>query len=158
MALTPFTGTIAASTLRSNFDDKTATITSNAKAGQSDFVVTVARAQLGTTAAFVTFTPPDDYELRVLRVTLQHSVAPRTVTATLTQADGDATFLLGKTISVAVTNASATRAHASLDLRTVTGDRLRLLRGVCYKLAIVADVLCDFGQASLVLRTKRRTA
>lgn len=162
MALIPFTGVIKEVDLRINFDDKTNTLTSNALAGKSDHVVTVVRYSLGTTddvsLRCVDFTPVDDYEVRVLRLTLDDSTASRTVAATVTVTDGDTTFLLDKTVSVSGTTVVGT-AHANLDLRTVTGDRLRLLKGVPYRLTIGQPSAgpVNRAQASLVLRSLRRT-
>lgn len=161
MALTPFTGTITQSALRLNFDDKTPTLTANATAGQTDHVVTVTRLALdvGNDIALrsIDFTPVDDYEVRVLRLTLQDGTASRTVSALLTVADGDTTFVLDKTISVTGTTVVGT-SHANLDLRTVTGDRLRLLKGVPYRLVIGPPSAGPVtrAQASLVLRSRRR--
>lgn len=162
MALTPFTGTVTQSALRNNFDDKTATLTTNATAGQADQVIIVMRPSLGTTDDIslrcVDFTPVDDYEIRVLRLTLQDGTAGRTIDASVTVADGDTTFLLDKTVSVSGTTVVGT-AHFNLDLRTVTGDRLRLLKGVPYRLALGAPSGGPItrAQASLVLRSRRRT-
>jgi hypothetical protein len=162
MALIPFTGVIREVDLRINFDDKTETLTTNALAGKSDHVVTVVRYALNTTDDIslrcVDFTPVDDYEVRVLRLTLDDSTASRTVTATVTVTDGDTTFLLDKTVSVSGTTVVGV-AHANLDLRTVTGDRLRLLKGVPYRLTINQPSAGPVtrAQASLVLRSLRRT-
>ena len=162
MALTPFTGLVTQATLRANFDDKTSTLTTNATAGQADHVVSVTRRSLGAgddiSLRCVDFTPMDDYEIRVLRLTLEDGTASRTVTATVTVTDGDATFLLDKTVSLTGTTIIGT-THANLDLRTVTGDRLRLLKGVPYRLTIGAPSAGPVtrAQASLVLRSRRRT-
>lgn len=162
MALTPFTGTVTQAALRNNFDDKTTTLTNNALAGQADHVVFVMRRSLATTDGIslrcVDFTPVDDYEIRVLRLTLEDGTAGRTVTTAVTVADGDATFLLDKTVSLTGTTVIGT-THANLDLRTTTGDRLRLLKGVPYRLIIGAPSAGPVtrAQASLVLRSRRRT-
>jgi len=162
MALTPFTGTVTQTALRNNFDDKTTTLTNNALSGQSDHVVSVTRRSLGTlddiSLRCVDFTPADDYELRVLRLTLEDGTAGRTVAVTVTVTDGDTTYLLDKTISINGTTIIGT-THANLDLRTVTGDRLRLLKGVPYRLTIGVPSAGPVtrAQASLVLRSRRRT-
>jgi hypothetical protein len=161
MALVNFTGTITESALRSNFDDKTATLTANAASGRTDHVVFVHRLNLDTSddisVRSIDFTPVDDYEVRLLRLTLTDGTASRTVAATVTVTDGDTTFLLDKTISVTGTTAVGT-SNANLDLRTVSGDRLRLLKGVSYRLAIGAPSAgpVTSAQASLVLRSVRR--
>jgi hypothetical protein len=163
VALTNFTGTVAQSTLRSNFDDKTTTLTTQATAGQKDHVVIAHRLALAAaddvSLRSVDFTPMDDYEVRVLRITLEDGTASRTVTASVTVVDGDTTYLLDKTISVTGTTVVGT-SHANLDLRTVTGDRLRLLKGVPYRLALGAPSAGPVtrAQASLVLRSIRRPA
>jgi hypothetical protein len=161
MALVPFTGTVTQATLRANFDDKTSTLTTNALAGKTDHVVYVQRLALNTTddisVRCVDFTPVDDYELRVLRLRLDDTVASRTVTATVTVTDGDTTFLLDKTISVTGTTIIGV-SNAYLDLRTVTGNRLRLLKGVPYRLTIDAPSAGPLtsAMASIVLRSLRR--
>lgn len=161
MALIPFTGLISRFILLLNFDDKTLTLTSNAKAGQTDHVVTVTCLNLDVADDIglrcVDFTPVDDYEVRVLRLTLQDGTASRTVTSTITATDNDATFVLDKTISITGTTVVGT-SHANLDLRTVTGDRLRLLKGVSYRLTIGLPSAGPVtrAQASLVLRSRRR--
>lgn len=161
MALTPFTGTVTQAALRSNFDDKTSTLTNNAKAGQTDHVVTVTRLSISNlddiSLRCVDFTPVDDYEVRVLRLTLENGTASLNVVAILSVTDGDATFILDKTISVTGTTVVGT-SHANLDLRAVTGDRLRLLKGVPYRLTLSALVAGPItrAQASLVLRSRRR--
>lgn len=161
MALTPFTGTVTQAALRSNFDDKTTTLTNNAVAGQGDHVVTVMRLTLGAaddiSLRCVDFTPVDDYEVRTLRLTLQDGTASRAVTGTLTVTDGDTAFLLDKTISLTGTTVIGT-SHTNLDLRTVTGDRLRVLKGVPYRLTIGQPSAGPVtrAQLSLVLRSRRR--
>ena len=158
MALVPFTGTVTQATLRANFDDKTSTLTTNAQAGKTDHVVYVQRLALNTTddisVRCVDFTPVDDYELRLR---LGDTVASRTVTATVTVTDGDTTFLLDKTISVTGTTIIGV-SNAYLDLRTVTGNRLRLLKGVPYRLTIGAPSAGPLtsAMASIVLRSLRR--
>lgn len=161
MALVPFTGLITQATLRANFDDKTLTLSTNALAGKTDHVVFVKALNLTTTTDIslrsVDFTPVDDYEVRVLRIRLDDTVASRTVEASLTVADGDATFLLDKTVSVTGTTVVGV-SNANLDLRTVTGTRLRLLKGVPYRLSLgpSSSGTVPFAQASLVLRSLRR--
>lgn len=161
MALVPFTGTVTEATLRSNFDDKTLTLSTNAQAGKTDHVVYVFRDALNTTDDIslrcVDFTPVDDYELRVLRLRLVDTVASRTVTATVTVTDGDTTFLLDQTISVTGTTINGT-SNANLDLRSVTGTRIRLLKGVPYRLTIGTPSAGPLtaAQASVVLRSLRR--
>jgi hypothetical protein len=105
----------------------------------------------------VDFTAPDDLELRVLRVLVTHTAAVGDVTATLTVTDGDTAYLLDQTISVSVASLNGT-AQASLDCRTTTqAKRLRLLRGVRYRLTLSTAATVDVGQATLLLRTRRRT-
>jgi hypothetical protein len=105
----------------------------------------------------VDFTAPDDLELRVLRILVTHTAAVGDVTATLTVTDGDTAYLLDQTISISVASLSGT-AQASLDCRTTTqAKRLRLLRGVRYRLTLSTAATVDVGQATLLLRSRRRT-
>lgn len=152
MALTAFTGTVSASTLQSNFDDKTSTLNTNAARVGGDWWQHVHKIGLTTTAIYTEFTPPTDVELRVLRVQVQDTGAGRTVTATLTQADGDADFLLGQTVAVSIASANGLR-FANTDFRTVTTfPRIRLLRGVPYRLSIVSTGATTWAQAAIQLR------
>lgn len=160
MSLVPFTGTITAAALKANFDAATATITSQMQLGQVDHAVVYRKGVLAAADAVqlrsVDFTAGDDYEARALRVLCTHTAAGRTVTATLTQTDGDTSVLMDTDITVSVASINGT-AQASLDLRTTTGTRIMLFRGVRYRLTLSVDAATvDVGQVSLLLRTRRR--
>lgn len=157
MALTAFTGTISATVLKDNFDDKTSTLSSNAARAGGDWYVTVNAPGLSTTSLFVDFTAPDDCELRYWRVTAQHTAAGQTVTATITVTDGDTDYLLGQTFSLARSTTNGTN-HTTNDYTDVTSTRLRLLKGVTYRLAIVATAAVTWGQTTIILRNNWRTA
>jgi len=161
MSLTPFTGTTSASVLNANFDDATTRIDATMVAGRVDYPVHVRKATLAVaddvSVRSVAFTATDDMELRVLRVLCTHTAGGITLTATIEQADGDAAFMMDQTISVSVASINGT-AQASLDLRTTTGRRIMLLRGVRYRLRVAAvGGTADVGQATALLRTRRRT-
>lgn len=161
MALVPFTGTVSASTLRANFDDATTTLAGAFTAGVKDHVVShIALAFSGTGTAvadFLDFRPPDDMEVRVLRIVATDGTAGRTVTATLTQTDGDTSYLLDQTFSVSATTVIGT-VNANLDCRTVTQSRrVVLARGVRFRLTLATSAgPVTSLQAALVLRTVRR--
>ena len=154
-------GTVTQTALRTDFDALTTSLSSNTLLGQEDFPLTLRVASLAVamdvSLRSVDFTSPDDLELRVLRVLVTHTAAVGNVTATLTVTDGDTAYLLDQTISVSVASLNGT-AQASLDCRTTTqAKRLRLLRGVRYRLTLSTAATVDVGQATLLLRTRRRT-
>ena len=163
MALTAFTGTVTAALLNSNFNDARPAITTQATDGQVDMVVhhkALLVASAGTAVGdYVDFSPQDDMELRVLRVYATDAAASQVVTATLAVANGGTTFLCDQTISVSVTTGAGTIVQASADYRTVTSTRVRLLKGVPYRLSLGRDTgTIDEARAMLVLRTIRRRA
>lgn len=161
MSLVAFTGATSATTLNANFDDKTTTIDANAIAGRVDHPVHVRRGSLAVaddvSLRSVYWTAPDDMEVRALRVLATHSAGGLTVTATLSEANGLVDLMMGVDPTVSVASINGT-AQASLDLRTTTGRRIMLLRGVRYRLSVsVVGGTVDVGQATVLLRTKRRT-
>jgi hypothetical protein len=163
MALVPFTSTVTAATLNANFDDARAAITSQAVAGQIDLAIhhkSLLLAGTGTDVKdFVDFIPEDDYEVRVLRVYATDVTAGQVVTASVVVANGDTTFLVDQSITVSVTTGASTVVQASADFRTVTGTRVRLLKGVPYRLKLSRDTgTIDEARAMLLVRTIRRIA
>lgn len=163
MALTPFTGTVTAATLNANFDDATTAISSQATDGQVDFDVyhrALAFSGTGTAVAdFLDFTLDDDCELRCLRITVQDGTAGRTVSVTLTQTEGDTAFLIDNTISASTTTIVGT-TDSTEDYRTTTGAiRVRLLRGVSYRLTLATSAgAVTRLQGTAMLRTIRRSS
>lgn len=160
MSLTPFTGTVAASRLRENFDDKTTRIDAVAAVGQVDTPAFVRKASLAAaddeSLRSVYFTAPDDMEVRVLRVLAAHTAGGITVTASITEANDLLDYTMGAVCEQSVTSINGT-AQATLDLRTTTGRRIMLLRGVRYRVTIAAaGGTLDVGQATVLLRTRRR--
>lgn len=100
----------------------------------------------------LTFTPMVGEEVRVLYARGTADAASRTLTVTLEQADGGTGYLLDKTFTASVTSAAAATYDTrptSLDLRTVTGDRVRLIAGVRYRVTVATDAgawsNCHFG-------------
>lgn len=163
MALVPFTGLVTAALLNSNFDNARAAITTQAAANFVDMVVhhkSLLLASTGTAVSdFVDFSPEDDMELRALRVYAFDATAGQIVTATLAVANGDTTYLCDQTISVPVTTGAGTAVQATADYRTVTSTRVRLLKGVPYRLSLGRDTgTIDEARAMVVLRTVRRRA
>jgi hypothetical protein len=79
MALTPFTGTITEAVLRSNFDDATATMLTNLRAGGKDQTVHLRLASLASGADLslrsVAWTQQDDAELRILHARVTDTAA-----------------------------------------------------------------------------------
>lgn len=163
MALTPFTGTVTAATLNANFDDARAATTSQAILGQIDIAIhhkSLLLASAGTDVKdFVDFIPEDDYEVRVLRVYATDATAGQIVTASVVVANGDTTFLVDQSITASVTTTAGTVVQATTDYRTVTGTRVRLLKGVPYRLKLSRDTgTIDEARAMLLVRTIRRIA
>lgn len=159
MSLVAFTGTVNANTLIDNFDDKTATLLANAQGGKKDQTISLSKKSLTTTEHYVTWTQQDDMELRVIGVSTTDGTGGRTVTATLSVYGGNDDFLLENTISVTVTSNGTTAHGTRSDYRTVTGTRLRLLKGVKYKLGMVQSAGTSTESNCYVqLRTRRRRA
>lgn len=165
MSLTPFTGTTSASTLNSNFDDATSTLTTNAKAGQKDQNVTVYSISMVAATALslrtTAWTQSDDMEVRVIYARGTADAAARTLTVTLTVDNGDTAFLNDNTVSYSVTSSGAgafdTRTAVQGDYRTTSGTRIRLLKGVRYRLTISTDAGTYTDVIGCVqLRTVRR--
>lgn len=154
-------GTVTQTALRTDFDAQTANFTSDALFGQETATMLLRVASLTSvmdvSVRSFDFTAPDDVELRILRVMVTHTAAVGNVTATLTVTDGDTTYLLDQTISIAVASVNGT-AHGVLDMRTTTqAKRLRLLRGVRYRLTLSTVATVDVAQAMLMIKTRRRT-
>ncbi len=163
MALVPFTSTVTAATLNANFDDARAAMTANAILGQVDACVFHKSLLLDSDGSavkdFVDFVPEDDYEIRVLRVFAEDAVASQVVTASVTVANGDTTFLCDQTVTAAVTTTAGGIVQNTTDLRTVTAVRVRLLKGVPYRLKLARDTgIISDARAELLLRTIRRVA
>lgn len=143
MSLTPFTGTITAAQLRANFDDKTATLAANAiwkvKSHSPSFIVPSLVPGTALVSRSILFVPQDDCELRYQMHHGSADAAARTMTTTLTVANGDALFLGNQTITLATTSAGAGAFDGRTDYTVTTGPRVRLLRGVQYMLSIAVD-------------------
>ena len=168
MALTPFgVGTITTTALRANFDDKTTALLTNARAGAKSQIVSVHVETLVAatvlSARTLAWTQADDQELRIIWARGSADAANRTISVTLTVDHGDTVFLVDQTVTASVTSAGAgvvdTRTAASGDYRTTTGTRLRLLRGVRYRLTLATDAgTYTSAEAGLQLVTLRRRA
>jgi hypothetical protein len=147
MALTLFTGSVSLTTLRSNFDDKTSTVLSNSRVGAKDqtrvFRIPTLVAATALSLRTIAWTQQDDQELRIIYGTGAADAGSRTLTVTLSVDNGDTVFLVDNTVSVSVTSSGAatfdTRTAGSGDYRTTSGTRLRLAKGVRYRLTASTD-------------------
>lgn len=130
--------TITASAIRTDLDAVRALLEVDTQQ-DTDFCVPLRISTLADTTNVslrsIAFTPRDDYEVRVLAVRATDTVAGRVVSATLEVDSGDTSYLLDKTISASLTTVNGT-ADGRTDLRTVTGDRIRLVKGVRYRLTL----------------------
>lgn len=159
--MTISTGLIDADDIQAEYFTQVTALQSQALRGQKDFVVPLMVPALVTSTALaariVDFTAPDDLELRTLRCSVTSGTASIVVTAALTVTDGDTTYLLDNTVSVSVTSVVGT-AHGNVDARATTNPiRVRLLRGVRYRLSISSpSATATNVSAALVLRTRRR--
>ena len=135
-------GTITAAALQTDFDAVRSLLEVSDRQ-DVDFVVPLRLASLAVaddvSVRSIAFTPRDDFEVRVLSLRVTDSGgAGRTVTAALAVENGDTSYLLDKTISTSVVTTAGTQ-DSRLDLRTVTGDRIRLVRGVRYRLTLTTS-------------------
>lgn len=164
--MTLLAGTVDLATLRTDLDAQTATITANKKLGQLDQWVSLSIAScINTTnllSRSVAWTQQDDAELRCIFLSVTDGTASRVVKAKLT-VDNDTTpaatrFLADKTIEVSVTTiiGAASGVQTYTD---ATGTRVKLLRGVRYRLEIevvTAATVTGPLQAAVQLRSIRR--
>lgn len=161
MALVPFTGTVDRTVLRDNFDDATAALTAAALLGKTSVDVThrVDALAVGSGVAnFLDFTAPDDMEVVALRVKAVDAAAGRTVTAFLEQTDGDTSFLLDVVFSTPVTTVIGTASATTLYSTTTIQRRVKLLRGVRYRLRLSTTAgPVTSAQVTLVCGLRRRT-
>lgn len=156
-------GTVTQAALRTDFDQFTTRINTRMVAGAADFNIFARRDSLDDTDDLslrsVAWTQPDDAEVRVLRAECTHTTTGRTVTAKL-YADNDPNndYIGGSPLEV--TRASINgNIISSLDLRTTSGRRVMLLRGVRYRLEVGVDAgaAITAGIAEVLLRARRRT-
>lgn len=155
-------GLVEKTELDTDFDALTTDISDAMADGYSDHVVWSYVHELlsGTALArrVVDFTAPDDCELRCMRLALTCSTTGRLVTFTLTQSEGDTAYLLDLAFSVSLSSINGTN-YASLDCRTTTqARRIKLARGVRYRLTLTCDQATTGPEvtAALVLRMRRR--
>ena len=162
MALTAFTSTITHTALNANFDDKTATLKANALLGGKDWTFhfrwPAVLAGSDESLRSVAFTAPDDLELRDVGVTSVDTTAARTASVALTVDGGDDDYLLETTVSVSVTTVIGTAHGTRSDYRTTTGTRVRLLKGVRYRLTATQSAGTGVVQGYVQCRTGRRVA
>jgi hypothetical protein len=163
VALTAFTSPITLSQLRANFDDATATQLTNMRAGAKDQTISLRLASLASGADLslrsTAWTQQDDAELRILMARVTDTAA-RAIGVALTVENGDTLFLVDHTISDSFNTANGT-VDERTDYRTTTGTRVRLLKGVRYRLAFTNTSGGSVGgplQACVQLRSVRRRA
>ena len=164
MALVTLNGTVEASELLNNYDDLTSTLAANAILGQCDQTIFAFVRSLAAATALslrtVAFTLQDDAEVRILYGYGTADAGSRLLTVTLAVDNGDSTYLVDHTLTATVTSAGAGITHTRptlTDLRTTTGTRVRLKKGVRYRITVSTDAgtytdVC----AGVQLRTVRR--
>lgn len=162
MALTPFTSTITAAALRSNFDDKTTTLNTNAKVGRKDHSVGGECASLITTTNLcdrsVPFTPQDDVEIAYLEAHGTVAGAGTKLKVAVAVDNGDTTFLVDNTFeSESAVSVGAGAIATRIGFTTTSGTRGRLLKGVKHRLTVSVDAgtVTDIA-FQVVLRSVRR--
>lgn len=134
-------GTVDITQLRTDLDANTSTLATSMAAGSKDHNHVLMLASLAAASPdpvaprSIAWTQQDDQELRVIGLRVTDGTASRVVTVALTVDNGDTTFLLDQTVSTSITTIIGT-ADARVDYRTTTGTRLRLLKGVRYRLAL----------------------
>lgn len=166
--------------MNANFDDKSTTLTTNAKVGQKDqtrilYVPSLTNATV-LSLRTIAWTQTDDQEVRIFFVRGTADAANRLLAATLTVDNGDTTFLGDQTVTVADTSGgagahdsrtgtTAATANAHGDFRNATPTatdaavRVRLLKGVRYRLTMSVNAGTETdAMACLQLRTVRRGA
>ena len=154
-------GVVSLSELRTDFDAQTASLTTNASAGQKDQTRFFRRTTLLTTDALnirtTAWVMPDDMEGRVFALRVTDTAAGATVTATVEVDGGDTRFLVDNTVSISVAAINGT-VDSRTDFRTVTGVRFRFKKGVRYRIT-VATVGADVGVVvcAMQMRSVRRT-
>ena len=156
MALVPFTGTTDITVFRSNMDDATATLRTNAATSKLEsrsyeyMVGPVASLTSATLArdSSIAFTMPDDVKLIGWAAHGTADAISRTLTAALTVDNGDTTWLLGQTLlgSVTSTGAGLTDVRSFAPSSTIT-PTIRLVRGVRYRLTIACTTSGSFANA-----------
>ncbi len=146
MTISAFTSPISASQLNTNFDDATSALTSQAILGQVDgnvFLLLTTAGQLASAADIslrsIAWTPTDDQELRIAFIRATDTAA-NAITLVLVVENSDTAFLVDQSISIPLTTVNGTidsRTAGDEDYRTTTGIRVKLLKGVRYRLTMV---------------------
>lgn len=135
-----FSTTVGLTELRTALDASRAACTANKRLGQEDAEIPLRLASLAAGDHLLTrsiaWTQLDDQELRTMFIRVTDGTAGRSVRASLTVDDGETQFLVDKTCAVSLTTVMNGTVDARADFRTVTGTRVRLLRGVRYRLDI----------------------
>lgn len=164
MALITLNGTVEASDLLNNYDDLTSTLAANAILGQCDQPIFVFVRSLAAATALslrtVAFALQDDAEVRICYGYGTADAIGRLLTVTLAVDNGDATYLVNNTITATVTSAGAGLTHTRptlTDLTDTAGTRVRLKKGVRYRLTVSTDAgTYTDAVGGIVLRSVRR--
>lgn len=168
----PFTGDILASDLNDDFDAYTATINDQAIDGQKDSSIVLHLEGLaGSQPVYVgsiVWTQMDDQELRIMWLRSKDTNAAA-ISATLTvdganARNGNARFLtdfvfrIDQTTGVSLLTPVDSRDSDEADYRDPEGTRIKLLKGVRYRLAVQNETAFVINQieAGIQLRTVRR--
>jgi hypothetical protein len=156
-------GTVTATALRTDFDQHRATLKANARVGRKDQTrvmtpLSTLTSSLALSLRSYAWTQQDDQELRVLMIRGTTDGAA-TITLTLTVENDDETFLVDQAVTVSAVAGGAGTVDGRADYRTTTGDRLRLLKGVRYRLT-VAVTAANWTAVSMCcqVRSIRRNA
>lgn len=169
MALTPFTGTITASTLNSNFDDATITITQQREAGQKDQTFYLYLNSLAAGAALrdrsIAFVAPDNLFANVFFLRVTDGTASRVVTGTLTVDGGNSDFLGTTDFSLSLTTGVGTvdtRDSGQFNPGSSSAYALMIIKGVRYRLTMENTTAATTVSGPLLLelqcRSRRRIA
>ncbi len=168
MPLTPFVGTILDTQLNANFDDKTIALAGAAIAGQKDHAkhhwLAFLNAAVTANLRSMAWVQQDDAELRDLIVYGFASAGGLLLQGQLTVDNGDARFLVDNTVIASITSTAAgymdsrIQAVPNLDLRPITGPRMRLLKGVRYRLTLISPAAGSYTEVAVVaqMRSIRR--
>lgn len=156
--------TITASDLNAEEGEQRAALTSRAADRKRSFAINrhisgMDNSDAKALEATLTFTPDDDYELRLLLVAIPAAgTDDPTLTLALTAADGDDDYVLEHTLTVTANAKSASDVVERQSYDDVTDTRVMLHKGVRYKLALTSDSATAVPEATfaLVARLWRR--
>jgi hypothetical protein len=155
--------TVLVTELRTDMDAVALAMKNAKTAGRVDHDIPLRLASLAEGAAILTrsvaWTQQDNQEVRGIFLHVTDGTASRVVTARLTQDDGGTRFLGDRDWEVSVTTIVGA-ARGFLDVRDDEGPRLRLIKGVRYRLEIenesAGTTVTGPLHAAVQVRTVRR--